>query len=260
MTIDLGANIETGLNYASHSFSGYLLAVGVIGGLTMALLQAAKDLTGWRARFNRDRLREWLQARVRVLNPDATDQAHFVDQAELELLRLATDRDADAFYGAELEALAAQFSGAALLVLDYPRLNSELFRLLTVHATTQDVDTLLQEYKPVIPIPGIAVQQYSAEKLTAEAETRHKLTETRNRIRHQVTQSISSFQVSAAARWQRRLKGYAWLTSTALTFIAFLFSDVGWRQAGWLLLLSAVSGFLAPIARDLLAALQRLRA
>lgn len=252
--------ITSGLKQAFTSFSGYLLAIGVIGGLTMSLLQTFKDLTPWRARFNRDELRAWLQERALTLQQ--CRQGHGISDvngAELELLRLATDNDYSAFYGAELESLAAQFSGAALLVLDYPRLSGELYRLLTVHATKEDADLLLQDHAPFVPIPGLVERQYTVDQLTESAKKRHKLTETRNRIRHQVTQSIASFQVSASSKWQRKLKIWSWIVSAALTMTAYFLSGESKDKIGWALLLSAIAGFLAPIARDVLAALQRLR-
>src|SRR5690348_4000316 len=102
MPMDFGRLITGGLDYASRSFSGYLLAIGVIGGLTMALLQAAKELTNWRKNFNRRKLHEWLSARLVTLGQhgDGSKLQQCVDEAEGELLRLATDRDVDAFYGA----------------------------------------------------------------------------------------------------------------------------------------------------------------
>ena len=209
----------------------------------------------------RRKLREWLAARVITQYKDCEDGkvSKCVDAAELELLRLATDKDATAFYGADLDALCTRFSGAALLVLDYPKLSLELYLLLTIHAKHQDAELLLRDYKPVIPIPGLAEKQYTVVELTTSAEERYKITETRNRNRHQVTQSIASFQTSASAQWQRKLKLWSWGVSAGLTMIAFLMSDVSWNQIGWLMLLSVTSGFLAPIARDLLAALQQLR-
>jgi hypothetical protein len=253
----IGDLIGSGLAKASNEFTAYLVALGVISALTMALLQAVKELTPLRARYNRWRLRKWLEARA------VDEHRKIADAAEKELLRLATDGDAFAFYSAELDSLSGQFSSAAQLVMDYPRQNEDLFRLLALNATEADVKLLLKDALPH-PVPLAALEQQTPGEMKAAAEKRQEIIDARNRVRHQITQSIASFQMTAASRWQMGFKVASWVVSTILVGVAIGLATppagtTSTNSPGVLIATAAFSGFLAPVARDLLVALQNLR-
>jgi hypothetical protein len=259
--MNIGQMLKAGLDSASTQFTAYLVALVVISSLTMALLQAAKEMTPLRRVYNRRRLQAWLGARALKVHHGT----HNAAEAETELLRLATDGDANAFFNAELEALCSQFSSAAMVVMDAPSLNQEseaLFRLLTVNAPGEDVKLLLRAKLPN-PLSAYALEKQTVAEITDAADRRQTLIDARNRVRHQITQSISSFQISTGAHWQLGLKWASWILSTLLV-IAMLALATGnvksaFERPGMLLFTAGFSGFLAPIARDLLAALQKLR-
>ena len=259
--MDITTAVPAALTKISHDKLSYLMALTAISSLSMAFLQAVKEMTPVRMNYNRRRLGLWLAARARQVTD--TQPEELAARAERELRRLASDGDEFALYGGDVATLCTQFSAAATILLDYPPLNSELFRMLTVYGTKADVILLLKN-RPVPPVPLVPTQQYDKAELVKASESRQSLIDARNRVRHQLTQSIASFQLEAGSRWERLMKIWAWVLSTVLTVgLGAAAGKVGGED--WLirvvalLLVAGVSGFLAPIARDLVVALQNLR-
>jgi len=260
--MDFFSAIHDGLININQHLLAYLMDLCVIGSLAMALLQAVKEMGTLRQDYNRKHLLVWLGRRSSLVKPAPPDPADYLNDAEEELLRIATDRDQYAFYGGDVAAMCTQFSGAATVLLDYPELSPQLFHLLTVNSEEEDVKLLLSA-KPLPPMPILPNQTVTHAELKQAALERQALIDARNRIRHQLIQSISSFQSAVSARWERTMKLWAWLLSLLLTFLAgslagLLSGNHAAAHLLGLLLASAISGFLAPIARDLVAALEGL--
>src|SRR5271163_4217312 len=81
-------------------WGSYLLAVAGLGTLTMAILQAIKDLTPVRQWFQRYRMLAFLKVHADLAGKEfgvKTCQC----EAEREIILLATDGDRDAFYSLE---------------------------------------------------------------------------------------------------------------------------------------------------------------
>jgi hypothetical protein len=259
--LEITETIQAGLMEIKNNWLAYLMALTVVSSLAMAMLQAVKEMTRVRLNYNRRKLGAWLLKRAKLSTTE--ERCQLAAGAEAELRRLASDSDVFAFYGGDIASLCAQFSAAATILLDYPSLNPELFRMLTVYGTESDVRLLL-ESKPAPPVPLVPTQQYEKAELVKAAEDRQTLIDARNRVRHQLTQSIASFQTEAGSRWERLMKIWSWVISAALTFtLGALGGQLGGNNAlmhaAELLLAAGISGFLAPIARDLVVAIQNLR-
>lgn len=267
------------LQDASQRFTSYLLALVALSGLTMALIQAVKDLTSVRAVYNRRKLLQWMNTRASACTPaevaDGADTYGFqaggklteglggecvsVAQAEDQLVELATDRDRYAFYSAELEKLSTQFVGAAQLVLDYPSNYTALFKLLACYSSQEDVAILLKESMPPA-MPMSLERDHNPEDVRKLAAQRQKIIDARTRVHHQITQSIASFQMSAGARWQFWLRIASLVVSILLVFgLLWFWSALREANTAGIIMTSVVAGLLAPVARDILAALQNLR-
>jgi len=92
-----------------------------------------------------------------------------------------------------------------------------------------------------------------------DARRRHdSFVDARTRVTHQVQRAIDALQITAAFRWKFILQLSSILLSGAIAGIGV------WKfapQAGFLAVvgIGIMGGFLAPVARDLVAALQQLR-
>ncbi|GBL47658.1 hypothetical protein SFMTTN_3500 [Sulfuriferula multivorans] len=174
-------------------------------------------------------------------------------KAKKDLIRLATAGDPKAFYDLEIEQLCGQMNAAAQALLDYPERHSDLLSCLAALAETEDVEILLTPSTP--QVPGQPKPQ--------------ALVDARARVIHQVQRSIDGFQISAGFRWKWLLQVTSFGVSFLITGIGFSLSqpsvakalETPWTRTQWItvVLVGLAGGFLAPIARDLIASLQKLR-
>ncbi len=168
-----------------------------------------------------------------------------VKNAEDDLIRLATAGDRAAFYDLAIEQMCGQMNAAAQVILEYPADHSDLLRCLAALAEKQDLDALLA------PPSGEA----------GTAKTQMQV-DARTRVIHQVQRSIDGFQISAGFRWKWILQVLSFAISFTLIFIGFSIhaGELKPEQVGSYMFAGLLGGFLAPVARDLVAALQKLRA
>jgi hypothetical protein len=238
------------------AFAAVLSAVGLV---TMAFLQTVKDAFPVRRLFQRFWVRRWFVAQM-----EKTHRLGVISAAsgptelpglppEEDLLLLATGEDADAFYDLPIEQLCAQMNAAAAIVLDYPWRHERLLHALSAGASPPDIAALMAA-RPI------------AEKPRSEQtdEDRRRLSDTvdpRGRVGHQIQRNIDALQIAAGFRWKLVLQVISIALSGALVVVAlWVFGTPPELANLWLYVLAAVlSGFLAPVARDLVAALQQLR-
>lgn len=257
--------ISSALNTLFRDVNGagsYLLAVAGLGTLTMALLQVIKDTTPVRRWFFISEMNRWFARHAQIVavkksKSDVEAAWPEVDrgQAQKDLLTLAADGDRLAFFSLDIEKLCGQWSAAAQIVADYPKRYPDLFRCLTALAAPADQELLLSIVPEVIPAALEA--QLPAEHQVTRIGERQKFANARTRVVHQIQRAIDSFQICATYRWQWHLHIASFCVSYALAVVALLLSDIS--APGPLLVGAAIAGFLAPVARDLLAAVQALR-
>ena len=239
----------------SSGFLDYLTTIGAIGVITMALIQTAKDMLPLRRWFQRRRFREWLAEgvdeaaapdRAPALRPPGADGAVALDAgaAERRVVALATDGDADALYTLPVEQMCGQISAALQVVLEYPSRDRNVVAIVASQATAEDLATLFAG-------PG------------GDEAGRPDFTSAKTRVMHQFQRAIDAFQIATSYRWKLMMQFVSLLMCGVLTFVAMRMQfHVGTSYVGaWgaVIVGAILAGFLAPVARDITAALQGLR-
>jgi hypothetical protein len=228
----------------------FLTAMAAIGVLSMALIQTAKDLLPIRRWFQRRYLRQWLHTKTRDVQ-EAIDPA----RAERDLIRLATAGDESAFYDLAIEQLCGQMSAATTVVLDFPARHRDLLTCLAAEADPDDRAALLR---------AAELGRAALERMRSDAPGDYQiLVDARSRVTHQVQRSVDALQIAAGFRWKLTLQIAAFATSYVLTVVGLSL----YRPPGTSVLTSAIvsvplgliAGFLAPIARDIVAIVSRAR-
>jgi hypothetical protein len=219
----------------------YLGGIVVLSAFSMAILQTAKDLFPIRRIFHRSQLRRWFDARCGA----GVNRA----KAETDLVRLATDGEANAFFDLATEQLCGQMSAAAQVVLEFPQEHAALLNCLTKE-TPVDSRNLLTSVKGPLSHRFETLKQSASKQQSTELED---LATAKLRMMHQIQRSIDAFQISALYRWKTGFQFASFVLSVA---IAILATEGGFAHR---VLIGFVAGFLAPIARDLQAKLQQIK-
>ena len=228
----------------------FLTAMAAIGVLSMAVIQTAKDLFPVRRWFQRRYLRQWLRIKTREVG-DAVDPA----RAEQDLIRLATAGDESAFYDLSIEQLCGQITAAATVVLDFPAMHRDLLTCLAAEADPEDRAALLR---------AADLGRAALDRMRAETPNDYQiLVDARSRVTHQVQRSIDALQIAAGFRWKLRLQSAAVAISCVLTAVGMSLYRSPETSAPMGVLVSVplglMAGFLAPIARDIVAVVSRAR-
>ncbi len=235
-------SIESALSAIGSNWYNLLVALVGVGIVTMALLQLLKDLLPTRRWFQRWWLtRFWLQAHAAALGlgPPAAEEAR------RRLVDLATAGDEQALFSLPVEQLAGQLNAATQAVLDRPKEHAVLVRLLARRADPDDVELILR-------------------KRPTEPAALARFLEARNRVAQQIQRSLDAVQISMGYRWQWILQGLSVVLSAAIIFAGLTVYGGGlqfWRtdRIAYAFFVSVLGGFVAPVARDLVAAIQSLR-
>jgi hypothetical protein len=252
---------------ASH-FIGFLTAMAGVGILTMAILQAIKDTFPVRRAFQRQWLKRWLRCKAeeaiairKKLETKETDVSANPETAEADLIKLATDGNANALYDLPIEQLCGQFNAAIQVTLDSPSRHRDL---LTTTASLADPKDLQLLFEP----PDEAKRPVSLSDPN-QSDRRQQFIDARTRVTHQVQRAIDSIQISAGFRWKLYLQYASFGLSAVIAGLGVaLFihqppaSDKTTAFVRTVLTVGVtgvLGGFLAPVARDLVAALQQLR-
>jgi hypothetical protein len=228
----------------------FLGAICGIGTLAMAIIETAKNATPIRLWFQEAYLRQWFGTRAAMAPVDkgAAPNSVFVKppnvpRAISDLIKLATAGDAHAFYSLPIDQLCGQANAAAQAIMDYPDEYPDLLRCLAALAELSDLATVVA--LPPIPNPDPVRIANSSEA--------------RAHVSSQVQRSLDGFQISVADRWQTWLQYTAFGLSALLTWAALSFYPISGHSAVKGVILALAGGFLAPFARDVMAAVQNLR-
>ena len=228
-----------------HAFPA-ATAMAAVGVLSMALIQAVKDSSPIRSAFQRRFLREWLRRRnVRELSSRGITglrQPAFegaLPDVERDLIRLSTGGDDAAFYDLPVEQMCGQISAASQIVLEYPQRHVPLFRVLAAQAKDDDVAAVLD--------PPADLTAYR---------------DARNRVTHHIQRSIDALQIALSFRWKFYLQMLSFATSFLIAAAGIALMPSGGNFPSnviTVMLVGVVAGFVAPIARDLVVALENMR-
>lgn len=237
--------LETGLKAISTWVTTWGIPLAAIGTISMALLQTAKNIFPLRRRFQEIRIAEWLCGR----------NAQSAPRAASDLVALVTAGDSDAFYNSEIEQVCGQIKNSLTAVLDYPDRHTELIACLASTASEEDIynlfhppdaDMFLKAAHQSTPEERQEIRQYAVAKMRVGAEMRC---------------AVDAIQSSITFRWKRRLQIISLFLCAAVGIFALRLGakpDLA-PTLGGSLVIGLLSGFLAPVARDLVAAIESWR-
>lgn len=186
---------------------------------------------------------------------------HHIDprKAELDLISLVAAGDENAFYDLPIDQLAAQVKTVGSVILDYSRLHSSLLVCLATKANPSDLLLVLD------PPSHDPLWQESDEQKFEDKQFVKRYAAAKSRIATQLRCSIDSMQTSIAFRWKFALQLASFILSfifgavavgialkPQLTLHGLLFTALDSLAIG------VVAGFIAPVARDLVAGIEKL--
>jgi hypothetical protein len=218
---------------------GALVAAGVVA---MAILQVIKELTPIRRAFQRQWVGRWIAARCEGFNKNPGVQSIGPGGAETDLIDLATGGDDRAFFDLAAEQLIAQMNAAAQAALDYPGKHRDLLAMISEGVEVADIEAVLA-YVP-----------------RAEESPPQEYLDARNRVGNRIQRNLDGMQISLSSRWQFWMQGAALLITVIIIEVAIV--GAGSATFGAMVLgvpIGIVGGYIAPVARDLVAALRSLR-
>ncbi len=241
--------------FSTHAIH-YFIAVAAVGTLAMAVVQALKDLTPLRARFQRAAFVAWLHRNrrwstiLRYFRRPPTES-----HVEREIIRLATCGDRDAFFDLEIEKLCGQLSSAASIVVDFPEQNSEVMETLAAAARGDDVEHVRK----------VASYSRSAFQTLKDRDPQQydSAVNARARLMHQIQRNIDAFQIGTGFRWKMVLQLLAASISYLIVMIGIGMQTPQGLERVWIIIkavpFAILAAVVAPIARDLLAVVTQAR-
>ena len=285
------ALIQGSLQQIADFILKYAVTLAALGALTVGLIEAYKKLFGTLAGFHRLAVRRWLYEEKFQSTPssqvaatigagghygveerakaDGSPSNYDANKAFADLLHLTTGVRHDsggepvtlkspgfrrnvsvALFELELATMMAQIQEAADAALNNPRRYENWFYFLTRGCDTVDIDKWLNAWSSPKPSGG-------------SDEKKKELAEAYARIRLLMRRQLDSFQTVTAFRWREWNQLWAWLVGGVLLFLAQYAQA---KSAGVLnpnfftmFVVSLAGGILAPIAKDLVDALAKMK-
>ena len=264
----------------------YAVTLAALGVLTVAILEAVKKLFNLRQVFQRNALEAWLgqatsgrQAAshytvvskdpgevVAMTIPASSLPLYEWRQAYAELLHLSTglpiavptgskgtpitfSRSVDfALFELELPELMGQMQEAADAALNHPERYPHWFTFVTRGVRPEE----RQQWRDSL-----------REMASASEADRKALGELYGRIRLLVRRQLDAFQTVTAYRWREWNQLYSWVLGFVLMFVAQILSSETTDlplPAWWkVVAVSLLGGLLAPVAKDIVDALAKIK-
>jgi hypothetical protein len=245
----------------------YAVALAAVGALAMVVIEVAKMLLDMRTRFHARRWTTFMtdvapgDARLReaafvqlvqlctgVTEPDArkTVTTLLEKRGALPLLHAWKRSPAYATFAQDTEGMMRAVQGAADVVLASPHAYEHLFRVLTTGAIPDDVKDWLKATKDGMP---------------SDPKEARRLANALARLRQNVKQKFSAFQVYSAQRWASGNQLAANIVGAIVMALVLKNLETDGFTLSWLSLfiLSMLGGVLSPVAKDLVSALRRVR-
>jgi hypothetical protein len=233
----------------------YLIAVSGLGMLSMALIEAAKQITPicrWYQRFQMLRW-IWIHAKIALENLGLETNWKL---AEGQLILLATDGDQRSFYNLEIEKLCGQWNAAIQIVLDSPKLYPDLFQCVAARSRKSDFFKVRDQELPDALPPDVEAKLPLAEQ-KARFDRRQSFANSRMRVTHHIQRAIDAFQINTTFRWSWILQFSSYFVSAGLADYAINHYS-GLRVTTNTVFAAMLAGFLAPVANNLLSTIQKL--
>ncbi len=227
---DLGSGI-------TWSALGALAAAGTIA---MAIIQVIKEISPLREWFQRRWFERWIDSRTATFNQSSPTPDADPANAKKEVVELATGGLADALYDLGADEMTAQINLAAQITLDAPVRYKALLAVLSQGASLEDLATVMKGQ----PTSGSTQEYFDA----------------RARAGRRIQRNLDGVRIAMGKRWKLWMQLASLALGAAVIELAVAARGDADAYAYLLALpVGIVGGYLAPVTRDLLAGLQRLR-
>ncbi len=253
----------------------YFVALAAVGALAMALIELFKKLHDTRTRYHARQVLAWLQEdfghtsspqalpRLTELLQLTTGINHeHAEHAALELLAangtlpgvLAVPAQREyAVFALELEKMMGHIQDAVDAALTDPRTHPALFQFITSGVHSDDVQAWQKFIDATTDAPPSPTPERNARR-DADLYTR---------LQQSARRRLDAFQLYCGMRWANRNQLWANVVGV-IVLASVLFwlsgrSSVGSLSLWQITVVSLAGGILAPIAKDIVVALQRVR-
>lgn len=241
----------------------YAVTLAAISALAMALIELVKALISGRDRFQKWRLRQWIEQ----TSPAGINAA----TVYTSLIRLTTGEQpgegskaamdggiearpwvisyGNALFALSLDKMMGQIQDAADTAMVNPNLYPDLYAFLTRGARDEDIANW-RDWAQQLPIR-------SADK----PDEAKKQAETYARLRQVIRRRLDAFQVTSAYQWETINQMASMILGGVILFgsLLYLTKDSKGPDVFVLLLASLIGGVMAPVAKDLVVALKKAR-
>ena len=257
----------------------YAIALAAVGAFSMVLIEACKSVFKIRDRYHMHVLRNWIaknpisvQMAAASETSNETDEPienlrKFEEEVYRQLLLLCTGYELEshdlkaerlpwavsyenALFSLELEKMMGQIQDAADTVMSNPNIYSALYFFLTVGGNPNDIDN----WGKWASQPPVST---SEDRVLAKEQS-----DTYARLRQLVRRRLDALQLTAAYQWRTLNQFSAVAVSGVMLFMSFIYLKPFSELADNLVPLALVSfagGIMAPVAKDLVVALKRVR-
>jgi len=261
----------------SGGIESYAIPLAALGVMTMALLEVVKKLTNRLATFHDNAIKAWLAepatsgvwpqpyAAETGAKAKNVDKAYDPNHAYAELLHLTTGAGIDAtprtgigrrteyaLFDLELARLMSQVQDASEAAMSNPDRYPHLFTFMTRGADPQDVATWLD-------LRAHREDSRPPESARIAAERQAALY---GRIKLLTRRQLDAFQTVTDYRWREWNQFAAWLLGFSLMLIALSLTPTSAKSVLSLfdmIIVSLFGGIFAPVAKDLVSALAKLK-
>lgn len=225
------------------------LALAAAGTIAMATLQVIKEVTPYRKKFQLKWFNDWQEGRandVQALAADAALTALIKPSAVIcarntrsELVDLAAGDEEKALFSMTAEDMVAQMKLAIPVVIDEASRYPSTLMTLSLGASNDDLVTMLGGQ----PNNGSPQPYFDA----------------RARVTRRMERTLDGICIAVAERWRFRMQLFSLGTTAVLVFAVAIFKNAGLGAILLSIPIGIIGGYFAPITRDLVAALQKLR-
>lgn len=253
----------------------YAVALAGTGTLAMALIEMIKSVSSLRDRFHKQRVRNWIRntnprllekACAKINRSWPQEDAIFGETVYVQLIELTTGEivraahmdkgiewwpwivsSGNALFALELDKMLGQIQDAADMALGNPDVYPELYLFLTAGADLEDVG----RWQSWAQSPPVSTK--------VDAKEAKEQADTYARLRQFIRRRLDSLQLTAGYFWQTINQIASASLGAIMLFVALVILDKG--KTNWLFLavVSVVGGVIAPVAKDLVMALKRMR-
>jgi hypothetical protein len=217
----------------------FIALLAGIGAISMAIIQSLKEFLPLRRYYNRYWLSRWLKLQgAPVSMPEGTALSPVLQS----LVTLTVGRDPNVLYEMEADALIQRIQDVRAVILNYPPSYSEMYAVLCVGANPDDITSYLQNY-------------------TKTGNDYPK--EARERLSTQMSANITALGLKLNHDWRYCMQAASMIMTILILGSYVAFKSSTWPDAIGAIFISipfaVIGGYFAPVARDLVAALQNLR-